>query len=301
MAGEINNENYIVIQGWMINDLDIKGNELIVYAIIYGFSQTEGQVFSGSLQYLANWTRSTKQGISKNLKSLVEKGYIVKNDKYINGVKFCEYYATKFKGVCNKVDGGIQQSLIPPMQQSLTNNIDLYNTNNNTNNKKESKKETFDDLINNFISPDGKNVRFKNSSEIRDLLQEWLKVRKSKRAAMTNKAIELNLKKLETLAIESKMNITTYLEEVIARGWTAFYKINNYDKPNASNSYKREEIVPEWFNKEYEKKPMSEEEQQEMDKLVKEIIDNKEDARSVLDFETRRAALQEKLRKKYAK
>ena len=54
MASKVQKDNYIVIQGWMIEDLKLKGNELIIYAIIYGFSQTEGQLFNGSLQYLAD-------------------------------------------------------------------------------------------------------------------------------------------------------------------------------------------------------------------------------------------------------
>lgn len=127
---KVKDENYINIQGWMVTKLGLKGNELLIYAIIYGFSQTEDQTFNGSLQYLADWTNSTKQGVTKNLKALVEKGYIEKEDKYINSVKFCEYRTTEFNTVCNKVTQGIQQSLIgyatkfnTPMQQSLTNNI----------------------------------------------------------------------------------------------------------------------------------------------------------------------------------
>ena len=128
---KVNSEQYIVLQGWMISELKLKGNELIIYACIYGFSQLEGQAFSGSLQYLADWTNSTKQSVVKCLKSLVEKGFIVKTDKVINGVKFCEYYATKFNGVCNKVVQGMQQSLTGGMQQSLPNNIDIDNLVNN--------------------------------------------------------------------------------------------------------------------------------------------------------------------------
>lgn len=146
MVTKVQENNYVVIQGWMINNLKLKGNELIIYAIIFGFSQIEGQLFNGSLQYLADWTNSTKQGVSKNLKSLVDKGLIKKNDKYINGVKFCEYYTTKFNEVCNKVDEGMQQSLIPPIKQSLTNNIDLDNTNNNSNNNNRFKKPTLEEV-----------------------------------------------------------------------------------------------------------------------------------------------------------
>lgn len=134
-------DQYIVLQGWMISDLKLKGNELIIYACIYGFSQAENQVFSGGLQYLADWTNSTKQGVVKCIKSLVEKGFIVKTDKVVNGVKFCEYYATKFNGVCNKVERGMQQSLTGcttkfngGMQQSLTNNINNNLDNNLDNN-----------------------------------------------------------------------------------------------------------------------------------------------------------------------
>jgi len=128
---KVKRENFITIQGFMLTDLKLKGNELLVYACIFGFSQAENQVFNGSLQYLADWTNSTKQGVIKCLKSLEEKGFIVKKENFINGVKFCEYYATKFNTPINKVDGGMQQSLTPPVKQSLPNNIGFDNTVNN--------------------------------------------------------------------------------------------------------------------------------------------------------------------------
>lgn len=137
------NQNYIIIQGWMINELNLKGNELIIYAIIHGFSQIENQKFTGSLQYLAEWTNSTKQGVIKCLKSLIEKKLIIKEDKIINGVKFCEYYTTKFNGVLNKVEWGGKQSLIGGIKQSLPNNIDIYNIEDNIEDIK-NKKELFD-------------------------------------------------------------------------------------------------------------------------------------------------------------
>lgn len=68
----------------------------------------------------------------------------------------------------------------------------------------------------------------KGNADIIELLLEWLKVRKAKRAATTDRAIELNLNKLDKLATESGMAVTEYLQEVIRRGWQAFYPINNY-------------------------------------------------------------------------
>ena len=135
---KVNADQYIVLQGWMITDLKLKGNELIIYACIYGFAQAENQVFSGSLQYLADWTNSTRQSVVKCLKSLVEKGFIVKTDKIINGVKFCEYCTTKFNGgvqqsltgCTTKFNGGVQQSLtnklIDNIEDKLIDNKDIY-------------------------------------------------------------------------------------------------------------------------------------------------------------------------------
>lgn len=138
--GKVNDENYINIMGWMVNKLHLKGNELLIYAIIYGFSQAEQQTFSGSLQYLADWTNSTKQGVMKNLKSLLDKGLIEKKDININGVKFCEYCTTELLGVYNKVYRGVQQSSTGGVQQSLHNNINIDNTNNNINNNISGKR-----------------------------------------------------------------------------------------------------------------------------------------------------------------
>ena len=131
---KIKNEQYIPIQGWMVNELKLKGNDLIIYAIIYMFSQAEDQKYNGSLQYLANWTNSSKQGVQKNLKSLIDKNLVKKEVEILNGVNYCSYYATKFHGVCNKVSQGIQQSctehtteLHGGIQQSCTNNKEINN------------------------------------------------------------------------------------------------------------------------------------------------------------------------------
>lgn len=128
---KVNRSNYISVQGFMVRDLRLKGNELLVYAIIYGFSQAENQVFNGSLQYLADWTNSTKRSVMTCLKSLVEKGYIGKNEKMINGVKFCEYYATDFTGVVKNFPYPMEKSSVRGMEESSPNNIGFNNLKDN--------------------------------------------------------------------------------------------------------------------------------------------------------------------------
>lgn len=83
--------NYICVEGWMRSQLGLKGNELLIYAIIYGFSQAESQVYSGTAGYLAEWTGQSKRNVMRELASLTEKGLLIKGEKIINGVKFTEY------------------------------------------------------------------------------------------------------------------------------------------------------------------------------------------------------------------
>ena len=96
--------------------------------------------------------------------------------------------------------------------------------------KKGRKNNSFDSIIDQYLSPDGMSVRFEDHAERRELLQEWLKVRKAKRAAMTDRAIQMNIDKLDTLASESRMSVVEYLKEVICRGWAAFYAISDYQR-----------------------------------------------------------------------
>ena len=64
--------SFFVIHSFMVTDLGLSGNDLNVYAIIYGFSQDGESVFKGSRQYLADWCNSTVRGIQKNLNHLME-------------------------------------------------------------------------------------------------------------------------------------------------------------------------------------------------------------------------------------
>ena len=125
---KIKNENYYVVQGFMVNDLKLKGNELSIFAIIYGFSQEENQWFTGSLQYLADWTGATKQGVLKNLKSLIDKGLIKRQEKYINNVKVVEYKEclTEFNSIKHSLIG-YSTEFNGGIKQSLTNNIEDNN------------------------------------------------------------------------------------------------------------------------------------------------------------------------------
>lgn len=91
MKTTIKNENFITIQGFMRNELDLKGNELLVYAIIYGFSQDNESWFTGSHQYMSEWVGITRRSVINILNKLLESEVIIKEVVYINNIKFCKY------------------------------------------------------------------------------------------------------------------------------------------------------------------------------------------------------------------
>lgn len=85
------NSDYIVIQGFMVSELNLSGNKLIVYAIIHGFSKDGVHEFNGSLGYICKWTNLSKNTVISTLNALIEEGLISKREYEINGVKFCSY------------------------------------------------------------------------------------------------------------------------------------------------------------------------------------------------------------------
>lgn len=133
----IKDENYYQIQGWMITRLGLKGVQLSVYAIVYGFSQDGENEYTGSLQYLCDFCGGvSKPTIINALKSLVESGYLIRREEIINGVQFNRYkinlpllknlyYPDKefTAGVVKNFDGGSKKSL-------PNNNIDNKSINN---------------------------------------------------------------------------------------------------------------------------------------------------------------------------
>lgn len=89
----VKDNNFIAIQGWMRTKLNLKGNELLIYALIYGFSQDENSKFSGTRRYIAEWCGCSLKTVDNTIASLLVKKLIVKHEKYVNGIRMCDYTA----------------------------------------------------------------------------------------------------------------------------------------------------------------------------------------------------------------
>lgn len=83
--GKVKDDNYYITYGWMINQLQLKGNELQIFAIIYGFSQSKQKKFSGSISYLADWIGGRRATATDVLNKLIKKNLVIKETNY-NGI-----------------------------------------------------------------------------------------------------------------------------------------------------------------------------------------------------------------------
>lgn len=125
--------NYITILGWMTN-LGIKGNEIIVYAIIHGFSQDGDSYFHGSIKYLAKWTGLTDRCIIDILKNLVDKGLLEKVEregttnlyKTINPFERCDDAEQSKKKICS-VDDSVYEDVIGYLNKKTSSRYRINN------------------------------------------------------------------------------------------------------------------------------------------------------------------------------
>lgn len=121
----MNSENYVVIQGWMCNELALKGNDLLVYALIYGFSQDGESVFNGGRNYIAKTFNISLPTVDKALNNLIEQNLIEKIPYEINNVTFNNY----------KISLSVVKNLYGGSKETLPNNI------NKIKNKKDISKD----------------------------------------------------------------------------------------------------------------------------------------------------------------
>ena len=243
---KVKEQNYVVIQGWMLSKLQLKGNDLLIYAIIYGFSQNTDCKFTGSLQYLADWTNSTKQGVLNSLKNLLERKLITKKDYIINGVKFVEYYSNDFNEVVNKVEQGYSNDFNGGSQKTLPNNTNDKLIDNSIN-----KKDTasgFSQNENPTVKDSLQVQKPKKEEEVEVIpncidiskWEEWKNYKKEKKQKLTKSTAEKQLQNLQKWHLEGQ-DTNEIIDNSISNGWAGLFPLkqqkqtfnNQYAKPKS--------------------------------------------------------------------
>lgn len=133
----LNDNCFYHVGAWMRTKLNLKGVALEIFAIIYGFSQDGESKFTGSINYLCEWTGVSRPTVINTLKGLVDDGLIIKETETINSVTFNRYKAN-ISYIVNLT--GSKESLLGGSKNSLHNNDSIYNNSSHTS----SKDDVFD-------------------------------------------------------------------------------------------------------------------------------------------------------------
>ena len=123
----IKDENYFVVHGWMRNKLNLKGNYLTIYALVYGFSQDGESEFRGSLDYIKEFTGGSDSTIIRILKNLESAGLVKKVERNIKTGETNGYICVPLE----EISGGFQNDNPPlskckPPSVKMTTNKEIY-------------------------------------------------------------------------------------------------------------------------------------------------------------------------------
>ncbi len=199
----------------MINELKLKGNDLILFSIIYGFSQDKNSEFTGSLSYLCESLSCTRNTAIKSIKRLLDSKYIIKKQVVVSGVTFNKYSVNdgvvqKLTLGSAKVDTGVVQKMHGGSAKNAPNNtINNTNINNTSNNSK------------NAIDLDDKS---------KELLKYWIGYRKTINKSIKSEETILALsKKIKSKGYEVSYNV---INNSIENGYTGLFweKVNQTKK-----------------------------------------------------------------------
>ena len=132
--------SYLTIQDWMVTDLHLKGNELLAYALIYGFSQDEQSCFYGSYQYVMEWLSVDKTTAVRVLRNLENKGLLRKWQEKEGNVTV-NRYATNTVPACPAASDQLQNATGCKMQPVAKCHSDQLQNATSTGCKMQPKKE----------------------------------------------------------------------------------------------------------------------------------------------------------------
>ena len=69
--------DYIIIQPWMMQDMHLNGKDLLLYALVHGYSRKEsGNICRYSKDYFAKWLQCRKDNVDRQIKRAIGSGII---------------------------------------------------------------------------------------------------------------------------------------------------------------------------------------------------------------------------------
>ena len=187
--------------------LGLSGNDLMVFALIYGFSQNGQGCFYGNISYICETCGISKSTTLRILQDLTQRGLLIKKEIFENGVKSVSYKSgvKMTPGVVSKCNGG-------GVKMTPNNIIDNNTPTEYINKDKDVRFDFKKSLLEIGVSP--------------QVAEDWLKVRKAKKAANTKTAFE----RIHTEIMLSGMSADECIRIAVERSWQGFKAewVDNY-------------------------------------------------------------------------
>jgi len=223
-------QNFIVIQGWMCNELNLKGNELLIFALIYGFSQDNYSSFCGGRKYIAETFNISLPTVDKALKSLIESELLIKEEGDFTRPDM--YYVNM--GVVKKLYGGGKETLLNNINKNINKNTISKDIVQSTtfSDDKPKKKNQFQkclDMVNEYTT----------NGELRQKLMECYKLftensRESGKPFYANN-FKGKLNVLSDLSSDVNMQIKI-VEQTLKLGYNGFYELKTDNRRKTGNT-----------------------------------------------------------------
>ena len=89
--------SYYIVYDFMVEELKLNGTALMVYALIYSFTNAGSECY-GSMQYIAERVGASRVTVYRALKELVEKNYVIKRrSEGTNNISYVAQYEAVYK------------------------------------------------------------------------------------------------------------------------------------------------------------------------------------------------------------
>ena len=191
-------------------ELGIGGNDLLAYALVWGFCQDGKSCFKGSYDYLTKWLGCSRRTVFDVLARLEERGLIRKETTEVNGVRFCNLYALipEERNFCtggvNSAQGSADSALGGGANSAPHNNSKHNAIANSDNNTPLPPFDFYKALINAGVTP--------------ETAEAWLVVRKAKRSVNSELAFRETMKEVR----KSGRSAEECIRFSAARSWAGF-------------------------------------------------------------------------------
>lgn len=191
--------------------LGLSGNDLMVFALINGFSQDGQGCFYGSLNYICETCGISRRTAIYILNDLVERGFLLKEETIQNGVKRVLYQVNRSSAEIAPVVQKLHRGSAEIAPNNIKDNISPTEI---INKEKDVRFDFKKSLLEIGVSP--------------QVAEDWLKVRKAKKAANTETAFKRIQKEIELSGLSADECITIAVE----RSWQGFKAewLSNYQR-----------------------------------------------------------------------